>query len=175
MRTIRVPLLQILLLCVLSVSLPSHASDDFIAPEEYLNRVFAGKVPDSKTVWMSGEVKTTAMEILGHDPEFLRLRYWDNGQKTVWIINEIGKTEPITFGLVVSNAKIESTEVLAFRESRGWEIKHDFFRKQFIGAALGRAHGLDRHINGISGATLSVKAMTRVSRLVLYLTTTLAS
>ena len=71
--------------------------------------------------------------------------------------------------MVIEDNKIEEIEVLAFRESRGWEIKHDFFTRQFQGAFIEQQQRLDRSIDGISGATLSVKAMTKVSRLVLYL------
>jgi hypothetical protein len=60
--------------------------------------------------------------------------------------------------------------VLAFRESRGWEIRHPAFTQQFKDATL-IDNALDRHIDGVSGATLSVWAMTAVTRLALYLDT----
>lgn len=163
------------LLLVAVQSFGSYAKVESVAPDEYLNRIFEGQVPESQTIWMSGEVKDSAIKILGHEPNFLRLRYWRDNTKTVWIIDEIGKTEPITFGFVVASNKIESAEVLEFRESRGWEIQYEFFRKQFTGAFLDTEQRLDRTIDGISGATLSVRAMTRVSRLVLYLSENLAS
>ncbi|MEQ8953612.1 MAG: FMN-binding protein, partial [Gammaproteobacteria bacterium] len=144
----------------------SFASDDFIAPEEFLQRVFAGDAPGSNTLWLTGEKKVAATDILGHDPGFLRMRYWGDAQRSAWVVDEIGKTEPITIGIVVSGNAIESVEVLAFRESRGWEIKYDFFKRQFFGAALTPNLSLNQDIDGISGATLSVRAMTNVSRLV---------
>jgi hypothetical protein len=142
---------------------------DYIAAEDYLNRVFSGTLPESNTVWLTGERKQRAEEILGHKPDVLRLRYWGDQSRSAWIVDEIGKTEPITIGVVIEDNKIEEIEVLAFRESRGWEIKHDFFTRQFQGAFIEQQQRLDRSIDGISGATLSVKAMTKVSRLVLYL------
>lgn len=163
-------MLGMLLICV-SVA----ASDDHVPPDVFLDRVFAGAVPKSQTVWMSGEVAAIAEKILGHEPDFLRLRYWGDATRSAWIIDEIGKTEPITFGIVVANNTIESAEVLAFRESRGWEIKHEFFTRQFAGASLHEGQRLDRTIDGISGATLSVKAMTKVSRLVLFLAESLST
>lgn len=145
------------------------ASDDYIAPEEFLGRVFEGSIPSSNTVWITAEKKEIVTGILGHKSNFLRVRYWGSEVRSAWIVDEIGKTEPITIGLVINNNEIEEVKVLAFRESRGWEIKHDFFTKQFKGAFLGEHNKLDRSIDGISGATLSVRAMTNVSRLVLYL------
>jgi len=145
------------------------ASDDYIAPEEFLARVFAGNLPASDTVWITADKKEIVENILGHEPGYLRVRYWGDTQRSAWIVDEIGKTEPITIGVVVNSQEIEEVKVLAFRESRGWEIKHDFFTRQFSGAYMQDRQHLDRAIDGISGATLSVKAMTNVSRLVLYL------
>jgi hypothetical protein len=167
-KTIALPLAVILCFA-------ASAAGPVIAPGEYLDRIFAGAVPESETVWMSGETKAIATKILGHKPDFLRLRYWRKDAMTVWVIDEIGKTEPITFGLVIEDDVIKSAEVLAFRESRGWEIQHEFFLNQFQGIALDSDRNLDRPIDGISGATLSVRAITRVSRLVLYLSQTLSS
>lgn len=147
----------------------SLASDDHIAPEEYLQNVFGNQQPDTGTVWLTGEKQEVATQLLGHKPDYLRLRYWRVAERSVWIVDEIGKTEPITIGVTVADNSIEDIEVLAFRESRGWEIKHDFFTRQFAGVSLDQDRRLDNHIDGITGATLSVRAMNNVSRLVLYL------
>jgi hypothetical protein len=151
------------------------ANNDFISSEDFLRRVFVGEIPQSDTVWITGEVKQAAEEILGHKPDFLRARYWGDAERSAWIIDEIGKTEPITIGIVVQNNQIEEVKVLAFRESRGWEIKYDFFTRQFNGVAIQESQHLSRSIDGISGATLSVRAMTNVSRLVLYLAESLST
>ncbi len=160
----------------MAIVLPiAQASDDYVEPEDFLARVFPGSMPQSNTVWLSGEKKEIAEKILGHKPEFLRARYWGDSERSAWILDEIGKTEPITIGIVIKDEQIEDIQVLAFRESRGWEIKHDFFTRQFRGVSMGDAQQLSRSIDGISGATLSVRAMTNVSRLVLFLSTTLNS
>ncbi len=99
----------------------------------------------------------------------LRLRYWGRDGRTAWILDEIGKEEPITTGIVVNGRAIEEVKVLIFRESRGWEVRHPFFTDQFKGARLGHDDQLDRHIDGISGATLSVRALKRLARVALFL------
>lgn len=168
--------IKIVLLMAMLLSLPTIlASDDYVAPEEFLGRVFGGELPSSDTIWLSGDKKEIAEDILGHRPDFLRLRYWGDGDRSAWIVDEIGKTEPITIGVVINKNQIEQIQVLAFRESRGWEIKHDFFTRQFDGAQFQERQRLDRAIDGISGATLSVRAMTNVSRLVLYLAESLST
>ena len=98
-----------------------------------------------------------------------RIRYWDDGTRSAWILEEIGKVKPITTGYVVNSGKIERVAVLIYRESRGWEVRHKFFTDQFIGATVDGDYRLDRNIDGISGATLSVDALTRLGRLALYL------
>lgn len=162
--------LRFLLLLLVAGILPiAVASDDYIEPEEFLARVFTGSLPVSNTVWITGNRKEIVAGILGHKPDFLRVRYWGGTERSAWIVDEIGKTEPITIGVVLDGIEIEEVKVLAFRESRGWEVKHDFFTRQFNGLSIAKNLQLDRPIDGISGATLSVRAMTNVSRLVLYL------
>lgn len=138
-------------------------------PEAFLARIFANQVPEPSALWLTGELKQQVKQILGHEPYRLRERYWKDGQQSVWILEEIGKTKPITIGFVISEASIKDVKVLIFRESRGWEIRHGFFSDQYLGAQLDADTKLDRHIDGVSGATLSVNAMTKLSRLALLL------
>ncbi|NOQ93635.1 MAG: FMN-binding protein [Methylophaga sp.] len=136
--------------------------------QDFLAETFNQIVPKSQVVWVKGELAATITEILGHKYVGLRIRYWRTEQRSVWILEEIGKEKPITFGVVIANEKIETIKVLAFRESRGGEIRHPAFTQQFREARLDTLQ-LDRHIDGVSGATLSVRAMTDVARMALYL------
>jgi hypothetical protein len=99
----------------------------------------------------------------------VRVRYWARGARTAWILEEIGKTQPITTGIVVDQGAIARIAVLVYRESHGWEVRYPFFTTQFKGATLSGTHQLDRSIDGISGATLSVRALTRLARVALLL------
>jgi hypothetical protein len=103
---------KLLLTLLVTLSLPLVlASDDSIAPEEFLGRVFAGNLPASNTVWISGDKKEIVESILGHRPDFLRVRYWGDRDRSAWIVDEIGKTEPITIGIVVTGKQIEEVKV----------------------------------------------------------------
>lgn len=133
----------------------------------FLEEVFDGAVPKPRFLWMKKPLREEAEQILRHKPGFLRTRYWKNENQSVWILEEIGKTQPITFGIVIKDNQIKQIKVLAFRESRGWEIKHNFFTHQFIHASIKEDLSLDPPIDGISGATLSVRASTKVARLAL--------
>jgi hypothetical protein len=138
-------------------------------PDEFLIETFAGATPEPKALWITPELKRDVAEILGHPPAAMRIRYWADGARTAWIVEEIGKEKPITTGVVVNDGAIERVKVLIFRETRGWEVRHDFFTAQFTGATLDEDRTLDRPIDGISGATMSVSAVTRLARVVLYL------
>lgn len=120
-------------------------------------------------LWITEALRPTIRQILGHDLRVVRLPYWRQGKRTAWVMNEIGKEMPITIGVVVDDGRIERVRVLAYRESRGWEVQSANFLRQFVDARLGEQQQLDRSIDGIAGATLSVRAMTRVSRLALWL------
>ncbi len=143
------------------------AQGTYLEPEAFLQETFPDGVPEARVIWLIGEIKKDVSTIMGHDLAELRVRYWYKDGRSAWILEEIGKEEPITTGIVVDEGKIERIEVLIFRESRGWEVRHDFFTDQFIGAGL-REGELDRPIDNISGATLSVNALIKLARLALY-------
>jgi hypothetical protein len=160
------PALLIALLCACSTL---QARGTYQEPEEFLREVFSGTPPEPATLWLKGDVKEAVTAILGHRYNALRIRYWGKDRRTAWILEEIGKDQPITTGFVVSAGKLETVRVLIFRESRGWEVRHPFFTDQFTGAGLADGQRLDRNIDGISGATLSVRALEKLARLALFL------
>ena len=59
----------------------------------------------------------------------------------------------------MENGKILQLSILAYRESRGGEVRHANFLKQYQGASLQQDEQLNKTIDGISGATLSVRAV----------------
>lgn len=160
-----------LYLCVwllLALSESAAAKGVYVAPEQFLAAAF-GRDAQSHALWLTEEQRRRAEQMLSHPLGMLRVRYWRQGAATAWILDEIGKTEPITIGVVVRDSAIAQIQVLAFRESRGDEIRHSFFTRQFVGVGVHRDSGeLDGTIDGIAGATLSVRAMRRVARLALY-------
>ncbi|MEW6611670.1 MAG: FMN-binding protein [Pseudomonadota bacterium] len=165
------PLILLLLLGLLA-ALPARAgSQVYLSPEQFLSETFGGSVPKPAVLWITRPMQAELAGILGHPPSQLRQRYWSDGQKTAWILEEIGKEEPITAGFVVGpDGRITASRVLIYRESRGMEVRYPAFLRQFNGAGLKADRHLDRQVDGISGATLSVWAMERMARAALYLT-----
>ncbi len=136
-------------------------------PADFLQEVFAGEAPTPEVLWITKSLRPEVERIMGHSLGVLRVRYWRRGERTAWILDEIGKDKPITTGIVIDDGRIERTKVLIFRESRGWEVRYPAFVEQFKGAEL-EGKRLDRRIDGITGATLSVHAVTKVSHLALF-------
>lgn len=158
-----------LLICALLVSFSAQALEEvYLAPERFVAEAFGGTAPKPKVLWLTKDVAAVAARILGRAPAALRQRYWADERRSVWVLEEIGKEEPITAGFVVENGRISQAQVLVYRESRGAEIRYPAFLKQYQGAGLVEDQRLDRSVDGISGATLSVRAMGRMARLALY-------
>jgi FMN-binding protein len=149
----------------------TFAKGVYLEPEKFIDQVFDNNPPKPDKLWITKNLKSEINNILGHDLGVIRLRYWNDGNKTAWILEEIGRDKPITVGLIVKENKIEQVNVLIFRESRGWEVKYPFFTDQFKQASLTTDKNLDKKIDGISGATMSVNALTKLARLALYLDT----
>ena len=163
-------MLRLFLITSLLLALPAaFARGVYQTPEDFLREAFDGSPPKPAVIWLTGEKGKTVTRILQHKPPRLRVRYWARDARSAWILEEIGKEKPITVGIVIDDGRISRIKVLAFRESRGDEVRHALFTRQFDQARLAADTQLDRHIDGISGATLSVRALTKLARVALYL------
>lgn len=162
-------LLQLLVFACPVWVIPAWGADQEEAvASRFLQEVYT-QPPAADTLWLTGELRPAVRSILEHDYPSARLRYWRAGQRTAWVLEEIGKEMPITVGIAVDNDAVERVQILVYRESRGWEVKNPAFTAQFTGARLTPRQVLDRPIDGISGATLSVRALNRLTRLALLL------
>lgn len=166
------PYLALLALMALAYPLCSDAKpakeETYLSQEDFLAQTFPGNLPAPKALWLTKSIKPTVKDILGHDYPAARIRYWRDGSRSAWILEEIGKVKPITTGIVVEDGKIARLKVLVYRESHGWEVKYPFFTDQFKETELDDKKRLNKKIDGISGATLSVNALKKLSRLALY-------
>lgn len=165
-RCLKITVVYLLTLFSSSVVL---AGGVYQLPDEFIREVYDNKPPKAEVLWLNAALKKQVADILNHKYKALRVRYWKQQQKSAWVLEEVGKDKPITTGIVVNNGKIERVKILIFRESRGWEVRHDFFTSQFKQAALNDDHSLDKTIDNISGATLSVRAVRKLAQIALLL------
>ncbi len=160
-----------ILIILLSPSLwenTARAEIVYQAPIEFVSEAFSGTPPETSLLILSGERRKTAAKILDHSPSMIRVRYWLKNNLSAWVLEEIGKSKPITAGFIIEDGYIKDVRILIYRESHGDEVRHDFFTKQFDGSTLDSDMKLTKTVDGISGATLSVGAIKRLSTLALY-------
>jgi len=161
--------IAIFLLVALSLPALVSAASVYETQAEFLSRAFAESPPEPNVLWLSGERKSVVRQLLGHDYNALRVRYWCQAGRSAWILEEIGKELHITIGTIIENNYIRNLRVLTYRENRGGEVATPAFTDQFNNALLEDDNELNVKIDGISGATLSVHSLTRVATMALYL------
>lgn len=78
------------------------------------------------------------------------------------ILNEIGKTRPITFIVgITPEGTVRGVEIMAYREPRGGEVRQKRFLRQYRGKRIGDPLWAHQDIVNITGATLSVRGVNR--------------
>lgn len=159
------------ILFLLALAFPAWGADQEAEIARFLSEALiqmpSAPLPAAETLWIVGDLQPAVRGILEHDYPAARVRYWRAGQRTVWVLDETGKEMPITVGIAIERGAVQRVRVLVYRETRGWEVKSPAFTAQFAGARLTAEQRLDRHIDGISGATLSVRALNKLARLAL--------
>lgn len=163
---------SLLFLFVLTTAV--HAEEVLLDQQAFIQQAFADVegTAEAQVLWITKELKQTILEKIDYRLYGLRLRYWINGKRTAWVLEEIGKEQLITMGIVIEDDSVKSVKILVYRESRGGEVRHDFFTEQFPGAQLVDEKSrlsLSKSIDGITGATLSVRAVKKVATLALFL------
>jgi len=155
---------MVFLLLALIRPVPGLAEDInvLMSTEDFLAHAFDGQY-QSDIVWITPSFRRQLEQAMNSSFRGARVRYWRNGNRSAWVLERIGKERPITAGFVVENNQILLSRLLTYRESRGGEIQYPGFIAQFKGASLDKANRLNRHIDGITGATLSVDAMKRMA------------
>lgn len=146
----------------------AYDDQQFQSQQDYIQERL-GERAKSQVYWLTDADKQVIEQILSHSFNKVRLRYWSAEKQSVWVLDEIGKEMPITVGMHINNAHIENLRVLVYRESRGDEVRHGFFTDQFKQAKLNEELQLNQHVDGITGATLSVRALNKLARIALYL------
>jgi hypothetical protein len=76
--------------------------------------------------------------------------------------NVKGKEQPITYLVATDSADaLRDIDILVYREPYGGEVAYDPWRKQFRGKTAAAPLQVGKDVRNISGATISVNAVTR--------------
>ena len=119
---------------------------------------------DQKKIWLTDDQRVAIGQITLEKIEDQRITYYagkkaDKPMGYMVIDHVIGKSFPMTFMVVLNlDGTVRNVEIMVYREPRGWEVKYKSFLSQFFGR---NADSDFRDINSITGATLSVRAMTK--------------
>jgi hypothetical protein len=93
--------------------------------------------------------------------EVLRVSRADSLLGFAAVGNVVGKDQLITFLVAVDAVdRLRDVDILVYREPYGGEVAYDAWRKQFRGKSAADSLRLGKEIRGISGATISVRAVT---------------
>lgn len=158
----------LLLLCLFS-PLTQAEIGLWMTTENFLEKAFGDTDYTPQVAWITPELRSELMDALNRDFPGIRVRYWGNGNRDAWVLEQIGKERIITAGFVTQIGQIVDSYVLEYRESRGGEVRYPSFLQQFVGIALDDSQKLDGHIDGITGATLSVRSMRQMATAALIL------
>lgn len=162
--------IALLLMLGLAVTLPAYEVQiRHLSQPDFLQQVFADQQPQPGLLPLRGELRERVTKVLGHPYRGMRLRYWHSDEISAWIIDEKSKDMPMTVGVAVGPEGIVDLEILVYREPRGGEVHQAFFRRQYRGMTLSENDNLSGQVDGITGATLSVDATSRVAAMALVL------
>ena len=75
--------------------------------------------------------------------------------------NVVGKDQPITFLVAVdATDRLKDVDIRVYREPYGGEVAYEPWRRQFRGKGAGDSLRVGKELRSISGATISVHAVT---------------
>ena len=157
-----------LLAPVAALSMPAYAVS-YLSLEEAQRLIFPGialsPAPLTLTEAQAAEIaRRSGVPVLSRT-----VHLWRAPDGAAFIVDEvIGKHEAIGYAVGINaDGRVRQVEILDYRESYGWEVRNEKWRRQFIGKGEGDAVLLDRDIRNLSGATLSSRHVTEgVKRLI---------
>lgn len=177
----KIILMMVVALMMVSASTIVQAQDDgltespdgpeavkvYYTLEDALAKVFDKPDTTWSEVWdpSGAEISTLEGELGWKVPpgpvEFHRARDGDKDLGWAVVTEEKGRFKPITFMVQIApDGRVQMVLVMVYRESRGEGVKRQRFLKQFRKKDTGDHLRLNRDIVGVSGATLSSRAIT---------------
>jgi len=148
----------------------------FSSQEQALRTVFGAEAEIGAATWQLAPEERQALEASSglrfRESAYRIHKARRKGQVAGYalVMDEIGKSEPITFLVAVSpEFRVQDVVILVFRESRGWEVREPRFTRQFRGKRSSDAFRVNQDILNYNGATLSSKAVARGTKRALLL------
>ena len=144
------------------------ATDIKTSCEEYLSDQFPVAVEFNMHILkLTEDIKKTVQTKVKQKFYRDKLYYWNisQGDSTIayaFLDNVIGKSMPITFLVILNiNGDIIRSNVIKYREAYGGEVDNKGWLRQFENRNNNSSYEISKDIDGISGATISVKSMSK--------------
>ncbi|MEE8410178.1 MAG: FMN-binding protein [Myxococcota bacterium] len=143
----------------------ARAQGVYFTTRSVLRQLFASSERVSYVVVETARVKTRLAGLLGYVPAKAKYtvfvaRTGDRIDGYAVIDEEIGQHLPITFAVALApDGSVRRTEVMAYHEAYGSDIRQERFRAQFVGKRVGDPVRVGRDIQAVSGATISSRSM----------------
>jgi len=142
----------------------------YLTRDEALRLAFGDDAIERTSIFLTDSQLKRAQELAGDGVEIqsaLVTRFVDGDGKSAYFDTHLVRTLQETLMVVVTpQATVERIEILSFLEPREY-LPRETWLEQFGGRELDRDMALKRKIHGITGATLSARAVTEATRRVL--------
>lgn len=141
-----------------------------------IHRIFPEAVSvEDRTLWLTDTDKAGVRRasLLPFDADYIRYRaaIGPQGVAGYALVDDVkGLHEMITYMAALNaDGSIRAVEVLIYREAYGGDIRHERFRKQFVGKTIRDPLRVGSDIRNIAGATISTNAISAGMRRILAL------
>jgi thiamine biosynthesis lipoprotein len=155
-----------LVACLSAVAVPAP-SEVFLTEEQALHLAFpdADRVERVLVALTAAEREAIGAKIAPREaPRTFRRFVGRKGDEILGyavIDDALGKSEPITYMVAVDpSLHVRRVEILAYRESRGGEVRQDGWRSQFQGKDSASPLRVGSDIRNVAGATISCRSVT---------------
>ena len=144
---------------VAAVSTSVYATT-YLSVEQAQQLMFPGATLTALPVALSAAQQAELARALGGMAPPRPWHVWRVAGGGFFVVDEVlGKHELISYAVGLNaDGSVRQLEILTYRESYGYEIRNERWRRQFVGKRT--ALGINRDIQNISGATLSCSHVT---------------
>ena len=152
-----------LLLVPVAIVAPQCASAAvYLSVEQAQQALFPGVAFKAALVQLTEDQKAAIEKRLGARLRVTVLKLWRAPDGAVVVVDEvIGKHDFITYAVGIrADGAVKGIEILEYRESYGYEVRHPGWRGQFVGKTVASTLELDKDIRNIGGATMSCRHIT---------------
>ena len=154
-----------MLIPVAAISTSAYGTT-YMTVEQAQAAIFPGTQLTRVSVTLTREQASAIEKKTGVNVRKPEVQAWKSADGSYFFVDEaIGKHEFFTIALGLNaNSSVKQIEILDYKESYGYEVRNESWRKQFNGKTSTASLKLGEDIKNISGATLSCRHVTDAVR-----------